>query len=121
MQHLSVVLGRSRITVQRWLSKYRQQGMSGLLEAKKSPGRPKVISEEVRLQLRQELADPLGFSSYGEVQLWLKAIMGIEASYKVVHDTVRYQLKSKLKMPRPQSVKQTPAAIEAFKKNSQIT
>jgi hypothetical protein len=41
----------------------------------------------------------------------------IDASYKVVHDTVRYQLKAKLKVPRPQSVKQSVEAKENLKKN----
>jgi putative transposase len=47
----------------------------------------------------------------------LKASVGIEASYKVVHDTVRYKLKAKLKAPRPRSVKQNKGMEEEFKKN----
>ncbi|MBW4573586.1 MAG: helix-turn-helix domain-containing protein [Tolypothrix carrinoi HA7290-LM1] len=39
MQHLAVVLGRGRITVQRWLKLYREGGLSSLLELNKSPGR----------------------------------------------------------------------------------
>ena len=113
VKHLAVVLGRSRVTLQRWLRQYRQEGVSGLLQQKKSPGRKKVIGEAVR-----ELGDPEGFKSYGEVQVWLKAIMGVEASYKVVHDTVRYQLKAKLKVSRPQGVKHKETAKETFKKNS---
>jgi putative transposase len=118
VKHLAVVLGRSRVTLQRWLRKYRQEGLSGLLQQKKSPGRKKVIGDALREKLFQELADPEGFKSYGEVQLWLKAVMGVEASYKVVHDTVRYQLKAKLKVPRPQGVKHKEKTKEAFKKNS---
>jgi putative transposase len=69
------------------------------------------------LQNWDALVDPKGFESYAEVQTWLKASEGIDASYKVVHDTVRYQLKAKLKVPRPQSVKQSVEAKENFKKN----
>lgn len=57
-----------------------------------------------------ELGDPQGFKSYEEIRIWLRASEGIEASYKVVHDPVRYQLKSKLKAPRPQSIKQRDGA-----------
>ena len=64
-----------------------------------------------------ELAQPEGFESYGEVQTWLKASEGIDASYKVVHDTVHYQLKATLKVPRPQSAKQSTDAGVEFKKN----
>jgi putative transposase len=73
------------------------------------------------VKLVQELSDSQGFSSYGEIQTWLQAVMGVEASYKVVHDTVRYQLKAKLKEPRPKSTKHSALAEETFKKNSQST
>ncbi|WP_448265658.1 helix-turn-helix domain-containing protein [Nostoc sp. DSM 114159] len=49
VQHLAVVLGRGRITVQRWLKLERVGGLSTLLELRKSPGRPKTISLEVRI------------------------------------------------------------------------
>jgi putative transposase len=117
VQHLAVVLGKSRVTVQRWLQRYREGGLDRLLEQHHSTGRPKIISQSVRERLLLELAQPEGFDSYGEVQTWLKASEGIEASYKVVHDTVHYQLKAKLKVPRPSSTKQSPQAPENFKKN----
>lgn len=117
VQHLAFVLGKSRVTAQRWLRRYREGGLNGLLEQYKSTGRPKIIPQQVRELLKVELTDPEGFSNYGEVQTWLKASEGIDASYKVVHDTVRYQLKAKLKVPRPVSVKQSIEAKENFKKN----
>lgn len=48
VQHLAVLVGRGRITVQRWLKLYRQGGLISLLDQKKSPGRPKTIPLEVR-------------------------------------------------------------------------
>lgn len=60
---------------------------------------------------------PEGFNSYTEIQTWLKAVEGIEVSYKVVHDTVRYQMKAKLKVPRPVGIKYCKEAEEEFKKN----
>ena len=117
VQHLAVVLGRGRITVQRWLRLYRSGGITLLLEQKKSSGRPKAIPLDVRKQLYKELLEREGFKSYGEIRTWLRASEGIEVSYKVVHDTVRYQLKAKLKAPRPRSVKQKEGVEEEFKKN----
>jgi transposase len=121
VQHLAVVLGKTRITVQRWLRQYRQGGLVGLLREKKSPGRPQTIPSWALERLRQELQQPEGFKSYGEVRTWLKAVLGVEASYKVVHSTVRYQLQSKLKVPRPHSINQEPEAISSFKKNYQLS
>ncbi len=119
VQHLAALLGRGRITVQRWLRQYREGGLNTLLEVKTSTGRKPIINSTVREKLIQELSDPQGFSSYGEIQTWLQAVMGVEASYKVVHDTVRYQLKAKLKAPRPRSTQHSVSAEETFKKNCQ--
>ncbi|MGV2827740.1 hypothetical protein [Myxosarcina sp. GI1(2024)] len=54
-----------------------------------------------------------------EIQQWLWSVHDVEASYWTVHKTVRYQLKSKLKVPRPINLKQEPGAVENFKKNCQ--
>jgi len=121
VQHLAMVLGRTRITVQRWLRKYRQEGIVGLLREKKSPGRRQAIPNWAVERLRQELQQPEGFKSYGEVRTWLQAVLGVEASYKVVHNTVRYKLQSKLKVARPHSVTQHPEAISSFKKNCHLS
>lgn len=43
VQHLAVILGRGRITIQRWLKLYREGGLSNLLCVRKSSGRPKKI------------------------------------------------------------------------------
>jgi transposase len=115
--HLAVMLGYHRTTVARWLAKYRQGGIKTLLEITKSPGRKKAIPDEIKEQLKLELKDPEGFRSYGEIQTWLKVMFELEVSYTVVHKLVRYQLKSKLKVPRPVNIKQVTGAVEEFKKN----
>lgn len=118
VQGVAVVLGRGRVTVQRWLKAYTQSGITGLLSTNKSTGRAPIINAEVREQLDRELQQPEGFKSYEEIRTWLKAVEGIEASYKVVHDTVRYQMKAKLKVPRPVGIKYKEEAEEEFKKTS---
>lgn len=119
VEESAVLLGRHRVTVQRWLSRYRAGGIQGLLEKKKSPGRPKSIPECVVARLKQELEDPEGFRSYIEVQLWLKTCCSVDVAYRTVHQLVRYRLQGKLKVPRPVSAKQREGQIEEFKKNCQ--
>jgi putative transposase len=91
IQDLAVVLGRGSATVQRWLKAYAESGITSIVSRKKGSGRPPIINTDVREQLSKELEDPQGFKSYEEIRTWLKAVEGVEASYKVVHDTVRYQ------------------------------
>jgi len=121
VQKLARILGRGRITLHRWLKLYRELGINGLLEQKKSSGRPPIINSSAREQLMIELSEAQGFKSYEEIRTYLKAVEGIEASYKVVHDTVRYRMKAKLKVPRAVGIKHNEEAELEFKKNCHNT
>lgn len=115
---LASLIGKHRTTVSRWLSTYRKSGLKALLTKGKSTGRTRKIPAAIEEKLQRELLEEEGFSSYKEIQTWLKAIEGIEMSYKGVHQAVRYRLKGKLKVPRPVHIKQKTGAVEEFKKNS---
>ena len=66
---IAKVIGRNRGSVQRWLSRYRETGLNGLLEIHQSPGRPKVIPAWAVKSLQRRLDDPeTGFGSYTQVQ-----------------------------------------------------
>ena len=63
VKQISVMLGRNRVTVQKWLKKSRNGGLNSLLEKKKSSGRPTLISSEIVEKLKEELKEPEGFES----------------------------------------------------------
>lgn len=118
VKQIAIMLGRNRVTVQKWLRKYRTGGLNLLLEPKNNPGgRPTSISPKIIAKLQEELKNPEGFQSYGEIQLWLRTCFGIDVAYRTVHELVRYKLKAKLKVPRPLHIKQNKEAKENFKKN----
>ncbi len=94
--------------------------MSGLLAVGKAPGAPPKIQGEVLEKLKQRLAQPEGFRSYGEIQQWLAQDGGLEVKYATLYRVVRYQLKAKLKVPRPRSLKQDPDALDRFKLKIEI-
>ena len=116
VEHLAIIIGRSRSTVQRWLSQYRSGGLAKVLEVGKSPGKQPLIPQWAVERLKAELSEHEGFTSYKEVKAWLEAVLDIKVKYDVVHHLVHDKLKAKLKVPRPVSVKQMEGAIEAFKK-----
>ena len=118
--HLSSLSGKHRTTVSRWLSSYRKGGLSKMLDIYKSSGRKTVIPPEIEQILINELNEKEGFNSYKEIQTWLYTIHNLEVSYKVVHDTVRYRLKAKLKVPRRSNVKKDAKAEAEFQKKSQL-
>lgn len=101
LKELAVLLGRDTATIYRWFQKYKEDGLEGILEVKKGQGRKPAIPPEVMQKLKQHLEQPETFNSYGEVKTWLKNQFGVDASYKVVHEAVRYKLKCKLKRQKP--------------------
>ena len=115
ISHAAELLGRGRITLQRWLDKYAQGKMAQLLTKQTPPGRVCQIPAAAQVALIEQLANPIGFGSYGEIQEWLKARYQHEISYKGIHKHVRYQLQAKPKRPRPVSTEQDPAQVDFFK------
>jgi transposase len=109
------LLGRHRVTVQGWLSQYRESGLSGLLGEKRLVGgRKSKVPAAVEAELRAVLESRTGFSGYQEVQEWLRE-RGVELSYGGTHYYVRHHLGASLKVPRPQSLMQDPRRVELFK------
>ncbi len=115
------LLGRHRVTAQKWLQRYRANGLEGLLEHQPRSGRPPVIPAWAQQALHKRLQEPEGFNSYSEICQWLEQTLDIKANYKTVHQLVYYRLKAAPKIARPQSVKQSAQRREDFKKNSART
>jgi transposase len=110
-------LERNESTIYRWLKRYQQGGIEALLTVKTAPGKVSLIPPVVLEQLKQRLAQPQGFNSYGQIQQWLEAKFGVVVAYRTVHQTVRYKLNALLKVPRPRSKNAKPEVQLAFKKN----
>ena len=102
-------LALHRNTVATWLRRYRDGGLEALLTYKEAgaPAGQKTLPRAVFAQLQARLATSRGFASYGELQQWLRQAFGLEVPYTTLHGIVRYQLKAKLKRPRPSHAKKT--------------
>lgn len=110
------LLGRHRVTVQKWLRLYRSGGLEVLLEHKPRTGRRQSIPQWAQEALNKRLHQPEGFESYGEICQWLEHQLGISAPYKTVHQLVRYRLQASPKVARPMSVAAADGRVEAYKK-----
>jgi transposase len=115
------IIGRNRVTVQDWLTKYRQGGLENLLAKKVSSGRPRTIPKWAQKSLIKRLESSEGFNSYGEICEWLTTKLGIDAKYKTVHQLVYYELGASPKIARPKSLEQSELRLADFKKTSQAT
>ncbi|MEH2249905.1 helix-turn-helix domain-containing protein [Nostoc sp.] len=103
---LAELLGRDQATRTRWVRKYKDEGIRGLLEVKHAPGKVPSLSGKDLERLKKRLQEPSGFQSYGQIQQWIKSELGLSVAYKTVYEVVRNRLGAKLKVPRPQSTKQ---------------
>ena len=117
VRHLAIIIGRGESTIHRWLHQYKIGGMSHLLSEPTKTGRPKKLDIETVAKIQQELSNSQGCNSYQEIKLWLLVCQNIDISYSTIHRVVRYELRGKLKVPRPIHEKQQPGVIEAFKRH----
>ena len=108
-RHAATHLAVHRTTVALWLRTYRDGGLSALLTSKEAgaPAGQKTLPPAVFEPLKTRLATSTGFASYLDVQRWLREEFGVEVPYKTLHGIVHYQLKAKLKRPRPSQAKKT--------------
>src|SRR4029450_11268926 len=102
-------LALHRNTVAAWLRRYCAGGLEALLTSKEAgaPAGQKTLPPAVFAQLQTRLATPTGFTSYLDVQRWLREEFALEVPYKTLHGIVDYQLKAKLKRLRPSPAKKT--------------
>lgn len=111
---LARLLAVHRHTVAAWLTLYERGGLSAVLTIKKAPGKPSSVTPLVLYELKQRLADPTGFGSYGEIQRYLADTHHLPLSYSAVHALVRYQLRAKPKAPRRSHPKKNSGQSASF-------
>lgn len=87
------IVGKGEKSVYRWLGKYKKGGIESLLSTSKKRGRKRKITPPAEVRLKEAIAcraiDPL---NYADIQKWLKDEFGIEVSYFVVQEFIRYRL-----------------------------
>ena len=115
--HAAELLGRDRVTVQRWMGKYAQGGLTTLLAEPVREGAACRIPAAVQAELITQLQTSEGFGSYGEIQTWLAEVHGVELTYSAVHKHVHYKLQADLKQPRPVSTEQDLEKVAFFKRS----
>ena len=89
-------------------------GLPALLTSKKAPGKRSALTPAILVDLRQRLAPPRGFASYGEIQRYLAQAHHVHLRYSTVHGLVRAKLGAKptaLRRAHPKkTLRRVPAA-----------
>ncbi len=105
MQQAAELLGRHRVTLQKWARCYREGGIKTLLSHKPRTGRQPSLPDWAQKALQERLEQGEGFESYGAIVKWLETHLGLVVPYKTVHQWVHYRLKAGSKIVRAQSIK----------------
>jgi transposase len=116
VQEAATLVARHRITVQKWLHRYRSGGLEALLAHTPRTGRRQSIPQWAQEALNKQLHERAGFNSYGEICQWLETQLGISAPYKTVHQLVHYRLKAAPKVARPVSTETSETKVAVYKK-----
>nr|WP_272507568.1 helix-turn-helix domain-containing protein [Salinibacter ruber] len=96
-------LGVHRNTIDNWLGLCGEGGIKKLYEIQEpgpAPGQQSIPPEAMKA-LKRRLSEPQGFGSYKEIQRWLAEEQDVDLCYSTACRIVRYDLRAKLKTPRP--------------------
>jgi transposase len=105
---VATLLGVDRNTIGRWLTQYRDGGLAALLAVYVPTGKRPALAPDQVAQLRQRLAQPDGFASYGAIQQWIATTFGVQMGYHAVHTLVHDKLRARPKVARPSHEKKVP-------------
>ena len=102
-------------TVQRWIKRYKEEGIERLLMPLTRNKPSKFITAEIHKILEARLRDKNNpFSGYVEVQEWLEKHHGVKIGYKWLWKYMTTKMNSRLKVPRKTHIKKAPDAQESF-------
>jgi len=108
------ILMHHRHTLSRWLNAYENGGIELLLERESPPGRQANVSEELKQLLEEKLASN-GFASYKDAHAFMQQ-HGYTGDYNSALHYLKKHHETRIKVTRPQHIKQDTEARDAFKK-----
>ena len=115
-------LGVCRQSLVGWLTKYRRDGISGILISPNRNKPSKIISSEIHQGLSIKLQDSKNpLLGYLDAKHWVKETYGVTVQYHWLRLYMIKHFKTKLKSPRKSHYKKDEKAAEAFLKTTQHT
>lgn len=110
-------LGRRPTTIGSWITLYRENGISSLLEVKSGGNNKVIITQEAKNFISNKVMDEnTTITSYVELQALLAQELGEQVNYAALYAHCRRKHKTKLKISRKSHHKKDPKAEEVFKK-----
>lgn len=119
-QELANYLGVHIRTQERWLTKYREQGIASLLTDEPKNRTSKIITPQIHGALGAKVSSyDSPFLGYWDAQQWVEDTFNVKIKYHWLRKYLITHFKTKLKSPRKSHYKKDGQAIEAFFLNCQ--
>lgn len=116
-QELANYLGVHIRSQERWVVKYKKEGISFLLTDQSKKRVSKIITKEIHQGLASRVtSSDSPFLGYWDAQNWVYEQYGVEIKYHWLRKYLIAHFKTKLKTPRKSHHKKDDKAVEAFLK-----
>ena len=116
---MSNYLGIHIRTQERWLVKYKDQGVEFMLKDELKKIASKIITQQIHQGLENRVKNSNApFLGYWDAQDFVYQQYGVQVKYHRLRQYLIKHFKTKLKSPRKSHYKKDEQAIEAFKKTS---
>lgn len=109
-------------TQERWIQRYKEGGVEGLLTDAPNLKKSKIITEEIHKGLSGRVnSSENPFLGYWDAQNWVLSEYGVEVQYHWLRAYLIKHFKTKPKSPRKSHYKKDDKATEAFLKTTKNT
>lgn len=112
-------IGVNHNSIQTWRTKYKREGLKGLLKDGRIGFKPSIITSVAHKKIAEKLNTPVAaFSSYKQLHEWVDKQLVTGVNYNSLRHYVKRHFGAKLKVPRKSHIRKDEEAVGAFKKSS---
>ena len=112
-------IGVNHNSIQAWRTKYKKEGIDGLLKDGRIGFKPSIISSASHKEIGIKLNSPeAAFTSYKQLHEWVEKNLIEGVNYNSLRHYVKRHFGAKLKVPRKSHIRKDKEAVAAFKKTS---
>ena len=111
-------VGVNQNSIQTWRTKYKNEGINGLLKDGRIGFKPSIITPVAHKKIELKLnAQEAAFTSYKQLHQWVEKHLIKGINYNSLRHYVKKHFGAKLKVPRKSHIRKYKYAFETFKKN----
>ena len=112
-------VGVNQNSIQTWRTKYKNEGIKGLLKDGRIGFKPSIINPVAHKKIELKLNAPeAAFTSYKQLHQWVEKHLIECVNYNSLRHYVKRHFGAKLKVPRKSHIRKDKEAVAYFKKTS---